>query len=69
MPGRVWPRRRKTGSRKTGSIWQKPTPKFPYELNNLIDDPAYTQVKQELRKKLLKWIRLAENAEPEIVDG
>ena len=43
--------------------------KDPYELNNLIDDPAYTQVKQELRKKLLKWIRLAENAEPEIVDG
>ena len=43
--------------------------KDPYELNNLIDDPAYTQVKQELRKKLLKWIHLAENAEPEIVDG
>lgn len=43
--------------------------KDPYELNNLIDDPAYTQVKQELRKKLLKWIRHAENAEPEIVDG
>lgn len=43
--------------------------KDPYELNNLIDDPAYTQVKQELRKKLLNWIRLAENAEPEIVDG
>ena len=43
--------------------------KDPYELNNLIDNPAYTQVKQELRKKLLKWIRLAENAEPEIVDG
>ena len=43
--------------------------KDPYELNNLIDDPAYTQVKQELRKKLLNWIRAAENAEPEIVDG
>ena len=40
-----------------------------YELNNLVDDPAYTQVKQELRKKLLNWIRTAENASPEIVDA
>ena len=43
--------------------------KDPLELTNLIHDPAYTQVKLEMRQKLLKWIWNAEKAEPTIVDG
>ena len=43
--------------------------KDPWELNNLVSDPAYAQVKRELRKKLLKWIWKAEKAAPAIVDG
>lgn len=30
--------------------------KDPYEWNNLADDPAYAQVKGELRKRLLEWM-------------
>ena len=40
----------------------------PYELNNIVHDPAYTEVKLDLRKRLLAWIKEAENATPEIVD-
>ena len=29
----------------------------PYELNNLADDPAYADVKEELRKELHRWMR------------
>ena len=42
--------------------------KDPYELTNLISDPAYTEIKMDLRKRLLAWIKEAENATPEIVD-
>ena len=42
--------------------------KDPYELTNLIHDPAYTEVKLDLRNRLLAWIKEAENATPEIVD-
>ena len=42
--------------------------KDPYELNNIVHDPAYTEVKLDLRKRLLAWIKEAENATPEIVD-
>ena len=42
--------------------------KDPYELNNIVHDPAYTEIKLDLRKRLLAWIKEAENATPEIVD-
>lgn len=42
--------------------------KDPYELTNLIHDPAYTEIKLDLRSRLLAWIKEAENATPEIVD-
>jgi len=42
--------------------------KDPYELTNLIHDPAYTEIKLDLRNRLLAWIKEAENATPEIVD-
>lgn len=40
----------------------------PYELRNLIDDPAYADIKLDLRRRLLRWISQAENAQPVIVD-
>lgn len=42
--------------------------KDPHELNNIVHDPAYAEVKADLRKRLLDWIKEAENATPEIVD-
>ncbi len=42
--------------------------KDPYQLNNLIHDHAYDEIKAILRRKLLAWIRSAENAMPIIVD-
>ena len=42
--------------------------KDPYELTNLIHDPAYIEIKLDLRNRLLAWIKEAENATPEIVD-
>ena len=41
--------------------------KDPYELDNLVDDPAYRQVKAELRAKLLEKIRASGEAEPTIL--
>ena len=41
--------------------------KDPYELHNLVDDPAYRQVKAELRAKLLEKIRASGEAEPTIL--
>ena len=38
----------------------------PYQLNNLIKDPAYNEVKHDLRKRLLAWIKKAEGLSPEI---
>jgi len=40
----------------------------PYQLNNVVADPAYTEIKQELRKRLLKWLEKAEGAHPTITD-
>lgn len=40
----------------------------PHQLNNVVVDPAYAQVKAELRKRLLDWIWQAEGARPVITD-
>ncbi|MCI8943411.1 MAG: sulfatase-like hydrolase/transferase [Oscillospiraceae bacterium] len=40
----------------------------PHQLNNVVTDPAYAQVKAELRERLLDWIRQAEGARPVITD-
>ena len=40
----------------------------PHQLNNVVASPAYTQVKEELRKRLLDWIWRAEGARPVITD-
>ncbi len=42
--------------------------KDPHQLNNVVADPAYAQVKAELRERLLAWIQRAEGARPAIVD-
>lgn len=42
--------------------------KDPWQLNNLVQDPSYQQVKQDLRTRLLYWIARAEGAAPRIVD-
>ncbi|HIS59571.1 MAG TPA: DUF4976 domain-containing protein, partial [Candidatus Faecousia faecipullorum] len=42
--------------------------KDPYELHNLIADPAYGAVKAALREKLLNWIEAAEHYRPQITD-
>lgn len=40
----------------------------PHQLNNVVASPAYTQVKEELRKRLLDWIWRAEGTRPVITD-
>ena len=40
----------------------------PHQLNNVVANPAYTQVKEELRERLLDWIWRAEGARPVITD-
>ncbi|RKI67474.1 arylsulfatase [bacterium 1xD42-67] len=40
----------------------------PHQLDNVVADPAYAQVKAELRERLLAWIQGAEGARPAIVD-
>lgn len=40
----------------------------PYQLNNVVADPAYAQVKAELRKRLLAQIERAEGVRPVITD-
>lgn len=42
--------------------------KDPSELNNLIDDESYREIKLRLREKLLDWIEQAEKARPVIAD-
>ena len=42
--------------------------KDPHQLNNVLADPAYVQVKQELRERLLDWIQRAEGTRPLITD-
>ena len=41
----------------------------PHQLNNPVADPAYVQVKEELRERLLDWIERAEGTRPVIIDG
>ena len=40
----------------------------PHQLHNVVTDPAYVQVKAELRERLLDWIWRAEGARPVITD-
>ena len=40
----------------------------PHQLNNVVADPAYAQVKAELRERLLDWIQQAEGTRPVITD-
>ena len=40
----------------------------PHQLKNVVADPAYAQVKAELRERLLDWIWQAEGARPVITD-
>ena len=42
--------------------------KDPWQLNNVVADPAYAEVKAELRERLLNWIERAEGARPTITD-
>ena len=42
--------------------------KDPHQLNNVVADPAYVQVKEELRERLLSWIERAEGTRPEITN-
>ena len=42
--------------------------KDPHELTNIVGDPAYAQIKEDLRKRLLSWIEEAEHIVPRIVD-
>ncbi len=40
----------------------------PWQLNNVVADPAYAQAKADLRKRLLDWIEKAEGSRPTITD-
>lgn len=40
----------------------------PWQLSNVVSDPAYAAVKAELRGRLLEWIGRAEGAHPTITD-
>ncbi len=40
----------------------------PYQLHNVVADPAYVQVRGELRERLLCWIEQAEGSRPVITD-
>ena len=40
----------------------------PHQLNNVVADPAYAQVKAELRERLLDWIWRAEGTRPVSMD-
>ena len=42
--------------------------KDPHQLNNVVASPAYVQVKEELRARLLDWIERAEGGRPTITD-
>ncbi len=43
--------------------------KDPCQLNNVVADPVYADVKAKLRVRLLHWIQKAEGVCPSIVDG
>lgn len=40
----------------------------PYELDNLVQDESYLEIKEMLREKLLNWIEKVEHMRPSIVD-
>ncbi len=40
----------------------------PWQLNNVVADPAYRQIKAEMRERLLAWIQQAEGYRPTITD-
>ena len=42
--------------------------KDPHELTNIVGDPAYAHIKEDLRKRLLSWIEEAEHIVPSISD-
>ena len=42
--------------------------KDPTERTNLIHDPAYAEIKKQMREKLLKWIYREEHVSPTITD-
>lgn len=42
--------------------------KDPWQLNNVVQDPAYTEVKIVLRKELAKWIEKAEGIQVTLAD-
>lgn len=42
--------------------------KDPYQLMNVVSDPAYAEVKENLRSRLLNWIEQAEGSRPIIHD-
>lgn len=42
--------------------------KDPYQLENIVEDPAYAQVKKDLRDRLTDWIEKAEGKRPVITD-
>ncbi len=42
--------------------------KDPHQLNNVVADPGYVQVKKELRERLLDWIERAEGTRPLITE-
>lgn len=42
--------------------------KDPYQLNNVVDDPDYADVKADMRRRLLDWIEKAEGKRPVITD-
>lgn len=42
--------------------------KDPHQLNNVVDDPDYADVKADMRERLLDWIEKAEGKRPVITD-
>ena len=42
--------------------------KDPYQLENIVEDPAYAEIKADLRVRLLTWIEKAEGKRPVITD-
>lgn len=40
----------------------------PYQLNNVVADPSYAEVKADMRRRLLDWIEKAEGRRPVITD-
>lgn len=42
--------------------------KDPWQLNNVVADPAYADIKARLRQRLLDWIEKAEGTRPAITD-